>query len=184
MKLAKSLILIDGYNVLRCGSSYKACVGEKPNFNDWQDESFNHAREALLNDASLLADSTTKVVIVFDGTHNIHSTAKPVSINKVEIIFSNYCFSADEVIIQKVFDNYSSYSKITVVSGDSVIQETLFSKHVNQMSVESFCQLTSYEHKQYVEQQKVVKHPSSEKICNLVDQSTTNKLEELFNKLS
>ena len=82
-KQRKKLLLVDGYNVLRSGSRYQRIAGP-----DYTDDTFNTAREALINDVVNYAGRDWRAVIVFDGAKNRFSTGEAETVGGVRIVFS------------------------------------------------------------------------------------------------
>ena len=62
-------MLVDGYNVLRSGSRYRDMRNPGPN-PDYDTDSFNRAREALIDDVVMYAGRDFEAIIVFDGADN------------------------------------------------------------------------------------------------------------------
>ena len=87
------LLIVDGYNVLRSGSRYRNAPDE-----DYTDDTFNAAREMLINDVVNYAGGDYKAVIVFDGAKNAFSDGEAETVGGVRIVFSPAGQSADKVI--------------------------------------------------------------------------------------
>lgn len=134
MKTRKKLLIVDGYNVLRSGSRYKPIK-----LPDYTDDTFNVARERLLNDVINYAGRDTQAIIVFDGTNNEYSQGEPEVIGGVRIIFSAAGQIADRVIEKLAHDARERNIETMVVSSDSTIQDTVFGSGVDRMSAENFC---------------------------------------------
>ena len=88
----KRMLIVDGYNVLRSGSRYRAITSP-----DYTDDSFNTARERLVNDVIDFAGRTYEAYIVYDGGGNAYSEGAPETVGRVKIIFSPAGSSADKV---------------------------------------------------------------------------------------
>ncbi len=134
MAARKKLLLVDGYNVLRSGSTYKAMGGQ-----DFTDDVFNRKREALLNDVAVFAGEEYEAIIVFDGSQNVYSDGQPERVGNVKIVFSPAGMSADRVIERMARQARDRMRETLVVSSDAAIQDTVFSLCVTRMSAEGFC---------------------------------------------
>ena len=93
------LLIVDGYNVLRSGSRYRNAPDE-----DYTDDTFNAAREMLINDVVNYAGGDYKAVIVFDGAKNAFSNGEAETVGGVRIVFSPAGQSADKVIEKLAHD--------------------------------------------------------------------------------
>ncbi len=133
-KQRKSLLIVDGYNVLRSGSRY-ARISQP----DYTDDTFNTAREALINDVINYAGRSTRAIIVFDGAFNEHSRGEVEKIGGVQIMFSPAGQSADHVIEKLAHDARERDIDTIVVTSDATIQDTVFGGVVVRMSAEGFC---------------------------------------------
>lgn len=129
----KRLLIVDGYNVLRSGSRYQHLTGP-----DYTDDSFNTARETLINDVIGFAGREYRATIVFDGGRNAFSTGEARSVGGVEIIFSPEGSSADKVIEKLAHDAREREVETLVVSSDATIQDTVFGGGVDRMSADGF----------------------------------------------
>ena len=89
-KQRTKLLIVDGCNVLRSGSRYRRAPDE-----DYTDDTFNAAREKLINDVVNYAGRDYKAVIVFDGAKNEFSNGEAEKIGGVRIVFSPAGQSAD-----------------------------------------------------------------------------------------
>ena len=98
-KQRKKLLIVDGYNVLRSGSRYRNAPDE-----DYTDDTFNAAREMLINDVVNYAGRDWKAVIVFDGAKNAFSNGEAEKVGGVRIVFSPAGQSADKVIEKLAHD--------------------------------------------------------------------------------
>ena len=128
------LLIVDGYNVLRSGSRYRALAGD-----DFTDDIFNRKREALLNDVANYAGREFEAVVVFDGGANVHSAGDTESFGGVKIVFSPSGSSADKVIERLAHNARERGRETLVISSDATIQETVFGGGVTRMSAEGFC---------------------------------------------
>lgn len=134
MSKRKKLLIVDGYNVLRSGSRYKRIP-----LPDYTDDTFNVARERLLNDVINYAGRDTQAIIVFDGKGNEYSRGEAETIGGVRIIFSPAGQIADRVIEKLAHDAKERSVETLVVTSDSTIQDTVFGDGVDRMSAEGFC---------------------------------------------
>ncbi len=133
MKSRKKLLIVDGYNVLRSGSRYRTITDP-----DYTDDTFNRARDALINDVINYAGHTWQAIIVFDGGQNEFSTGEMQTIGGVRIIFSPAGSSADRVIEKLARDARDRRVETLVVSSDAHIQDTVFGGGVDRMSANGF----------------------------------------------
>ena len=127
------LLIVDGYNVLRSGSRYKAITAP-----DYTDDTFNQARERLINDCIDFAGRDWSVMIVFDGAQNEFSSGEVEMIGGVRIMFSPVGQSADKVIEKLAHDARARAVETLVVSSDASIQDTVFGGGVDRMSANDF----------------------------------------------
>lgn len=130
----KKLLLVDGYNVLRSGSRYQRLAGP-----DYTDDTFNTARETLINDVVNYAGHDWRAIIVFDGARNAFSTGDAEMIGGVRIMFSPAGQSADKVIEKLSHDARERQVETLVVTSDATIQDTVFGFGVDRMSADGFC---------------------------------------------
>ena len=140
-KQRKRLLLVDGYNVLRSGSRYRELreqgsqAGPNP---DYDNDAFNRAREALINDVVAYAGRDCDAVIVFDAAGNEYSDGASERIAGVRIIFSRAGDSADKVIEKMAWDARERGIETMVVTSDASIQNTVFGGGVDRMSANDF----------------------------------------------
>ena len=132
-KQRKKLLLVDGYNVLRSGSRYRQIAGP-----DYTDDTFNTAREALINDVVNYAGRDWHAIVVFDGGRNEFSTGEAESVGGVRIMFSPAGQSADKVIEKLAHDARERQVETLVVTSDATIQDTVFGFGVDRMSANGF----------------------------------------------
>lgn len=132
-KERKKLLIVDGYNVLRSGSRYRALT--EP---DYTDDVFNTAREQLINDVVNYAGCDWHAIIVFDGGRNAFSTGKAQSVGGVRIMFSPAGQTADKVIEKLAHDARERQVETLVVTSDATIQDTVFGFGVDRMSANGF----------------------------------------------
>ena len=132
----KTVLIVDGYNVIRNNPRY---AGLGPDYD--AGSSWNKAREAVINDAALMAKGTfEKCTVVFDGAGNSKSKGKPTRICGIDVIFSPAGVSADTVIERLAHVARESGREVVVVSSDFTIQSTVFGGGVTRMSSTGFSQ--------------------------------------------
>lgn len=129
----KKLLLVDGYNVLRSGSRYRQITGP-----DYTDDTYNTARETLINDVVNYAGHDFSAIIVFDGAHNVFSDGAAETVGGVRIMFSPAGQSADKVIEKLAHDARERQVETLVVTSDATIQDTVFGFGVDRMSADGF----------------------------------------------
>ena len=169
----EKLLIVDGYNVLRSGSRYRAIAGP-----DYTDDSFNTAREALINDVISYAGRDTRAIIVFDGARNEFSDGQPQTVGGVRIVFSPVGQSADKVIEKLAYDARERHVEVMVVTSDATIQDTVFGGGVDRMSADGFSREMSmhYEDTRLDERPKVAQKNT---LAARLDPATRAKLEAL-----
>ena len=171
------LLIVDGYNVLRSGSRYKAMDGV-----DYTDDAFNRKREALLNDVATFAGNEYEAIVVFDGGANAYSSGETEQFGGVKIIFSPAGSSADRVIERLARNARDRLRETLVVSSDATIQDTVFGTCVARMSAEGFCRelAGSYEENH----QTFVPRPAKKnKLAGRISADTLEKLKALRDSL-
>ena len=134
MASAKKFFIFDGYNVLRCGPAYERLTGP-----DWTDDSFNTARELLLNDVSFFCGGEAEATIVYDGTRNKYSDGHTEKVGQVKIVFSKAGKDADQTVIELARTLREKNKNVTVVSSDSSVQNSVMGCGVTRMSSRDFC---------------------------------------------
>lgn len=135
-KRREKVLIVDGYNVLRSGSRYRA-MRDNP---DWTDDVLNKSREALLHDVISFAGRDYSAIIVYDGGHNDYSEGKADVIGGVRIMFSPAGSTADKVIEKLAHDARERGLEVLVVTSDATIQDTVFGGGVDRMSSNGFSQ--------------------------------------------
>ncbi len=177
MSKQKKLLLVDGYNVLRSGSTYKAMDGQ-----DHTDDIFNRKRDALLNDVAVFAGDEYEAVIVFDGSGNVHSQGETERYGGVKIMFSPAGISADHVIERMARTARDHMRETLVVSSDAAIQDTVFSLCVTRMSAEGFCrEIVSSHDENYL---TFTPRPATKnKVAGRISADTLDKLKALRDSL-
>lgn len=135
-KVRKRLLIVDGYNVLRSGSRYSRIT-----FPDYTDDTFNQARERLINDVIAFAGMNTDPIIVFDAADNSYAAKESdTKIGPVRVIFTRRGHSADSLIERLAHDAKEAGRETLVVSSDASIQDAVFGGGVDRMSAEGFSQ--------------------------------------------
>ena len=127
------LLIVDGYNVLRSGERYRDLDEE-----DFTDDWYNAAREALINDVIVYVGADTRAIIVFDGAGNPHSTGGEVAYGPVTVIFSPANVSADYVIERLCHQAKLEDVETRVVTSDAVVQDTVAGGFVTRLSASGF----------------------------------------------
>ena len=158
-KQRKKLLIVDGYNVLRSGSRYRNAPDE-----DYTDDTFNAAREMLINDVVNYAGGDYKAVIVFDGAKNAFSNGEAETVGGVRIVFSPAGQSADKVIEK--------------LAHDARERHTTFGFGVDRMSADGFSREVGmyYEEARLDETPKVAQKNT---VASRIDPATLAKLKAL-----
>lgn len=182
------LYILDGYNILRCGSIYTDRVGESPDFTDWQYNVFNSARDALISDVSMLLDEVSCAIIVYDGSTNMYNSCdleKKVKQdnNRIEVIYSNYSTSADSTIEKFCVQNKEKYKEIIVVTNDISIQNTVLRHNITTMSANIFCDKVKYLYEFDDSNTPGTSKYKTTKIKDVIKKDTATKLDILKNNL-
>lgn len=172
-KQRKKLLIVDGYNVLRSGSRYRDITGP-----DYTDDSFNTAREELVNDVIGYAGRDWRAIIVFDGGRNEFSTGEAESVGGVRIMFSPSGQSADKVIEKLAHDARERQVETLVVTSDATVQDTVFGGGVDRMSADGFSHEVSmlYEEARLDETPRVAEKNT---VAARIDADTLAKLKAL-----
>ena len=130
----KVVLIVDGYNVIRNNPRYSGLGADYEASSAW-----NKAREAVINDAALMAKGTfDHCTVVFDGAGNSKSKGKPTRVCGIDVIFSPAGVSADTVIERLAHVARESGKEVVVVSSDFTIQSTVFGGGVTRMSSTGF----------------------------------------------
>ena len=173
-RVRKQMLIVDGYNVLRSGWRYRHIQVD-----DYTDDEFNRAREALINDVVTYAGSDYEATVVFDGGGNEFSTGEPTSIGGISVIFSPAGSSADKVIEKLARRARERGVEALVVTSDAAIQDTVFGGGVDRMSANDFSlELDRYDHE--VVQDETPKIARKSTIASRIDADTRAKLEALL----
>ncbi|MDR2109275.1 MAG: NYN domain-containing protein [Coriobacteriales bacterium] len=130
-----SVVLVDGYNVLRSSGRYSAYLARS---DDYAHDVYNAAREALLNDVAGFVGRDGRAIIVFDGAGNPESAGEPRRIANIEVIFSPSGVSADAVIEGLAQRERQRGAKVLVVTSDAQTQWAVLGSGVTRMSAATF----------------------------------------------
>ncbi len=169
----RKILIVDGYNVLRCGDGYSNLTTP-----DWTDDFFNFARDTLINDVALVSGRNIEATIVFDGTENILSKGERMSVGGVDVIFSKKGVDADQTIINMAVNLRQKGYDVTVVSSDASVQNSVMGHGVARMSANEFCKECKTL-KEDVEQSEPLKPQARSTIKSAIDKNTLNKLLEI-----
>lgn len=132
----RKVLLVDGYNVIRAGSFYEHLLEQTP---DHSQDTFNAAREALLQDVASFAGREYETTVVFDGAGNPGSAGEKQSFGPLSFLFSPYGVTADTVIERLATQAAKRGVDVLVVTSDATLQSTVFGHTVTRMSALGFC---------------------------------------------
>jgi uncharacterized protein len=169
------VLIVDGYNVIRNNKRYAGLGTDYDGSSAW-----NNAREAVINDAALLAGKDyEKCTVVFDGAGNVLSKGTPKKQAGIDVIFSPAGVSADSVIEKLAHDARERGFEVVVVSSDFTIQSTVFGGGVTRMSAAGFASAGDELEETWKDEKDkpVVKNTLGERL----DPSTRAKLEAMLN---
>ncbi len=172
-KQRKKLLIVDGYNVLRSGSRYREITGP-----DYTDDTFNTARETLVNDVINYAGREWSAIIVFDGAQNEFSTGEAETVGGVRIMFSPAGQSADKVIEKLAHDARERQVETLVVTSDATVQDTVFGSGVDRMSANGFSREVGM-HYEDVRLDEAPKVSEKRTVADRIDAGTLAKLKTL-----
>ena len=172
-KQRKKLLIVDGYNVLRSGSRYREIT--RP---DYTDDTFNTARETLVNDVINYAGREWSAIIVFDGAQNEFSTGEAETVGGVRIMFSPAGQSADKVIEKLAHDARERQVETLVVTSDATVQDTVFGSGVDRMSANGFSREVGM-HYEDVRLDEAPKVSEKRTVADRIDAGTLAKLKTL-----
>ena len=136
--MRKTLLLVDGYNVIRSQGPYRGLVDE-----DYHDpilhDVYVRARAALVADVAAYAQgSYTRTTVVFDGFGNPDPERPPRKSAGIDIVFSPSGVEADTVI-EKLARTYRLQGwEVTVITSDAGVQSTVFADGVTRLSSRMF----------------------------------------------
>ena len=134
----KSLLLVDGYNVIRSQGPYRGLVDD-----DLRDpvlhDVYVRARAALIADVAAFAQgSYTRTTVVFDGFGNPDPERPPRRSAGIDIVFSPSGVEADTVIEQLARTYRVQGWEVTVITSDAGVQSTVFADGVTRLSSRMF----------------------------------------------
>ena len=165
------VLIVDGYNVIRNNARYSRLGPDYEGGPAW-----NAAREALINDAALVAAGAYEhCTVVFDGAGNPNSTGRPERVAGIDVIFSPSGVSADSVIERLSHEARERGREVTVVSSDLTIQSTVFGGGVTRMSSSGFTSLSEGFEDEWHEGGEKAKMKST--ISNRIDPGVAERLE-------
>ncbi len=142
----KSLLIVDGYNVLHKGNRYTKHI-LKGSMDLYAKDPFERARELLVCDVASFAGRVYEPIVVFDGAGNVSDTRPKTKIAGVKVIFSEKGQSADNVIERFVRESIATGRRVTVVTSDNTIRATAGIGGVACISSDTFIQNMSHENK-------------------------------------
>lgn len=140
----KTLLIVDGYNVLHKGKRYTKHIMKGPRDLYAQDP-FERAREVLVCDVASFSGSSYEPIVVFDGAGNLNPDRPPTKIAGVRVIFSEQGQSADSVIERYVREAIEAGRRVTVVTSDNTIRATAGTGGVACISADTFIHNMSHE---------------------------------------
>lgn len=121
-------VIIDGYNVLRTARRYKTLAAHD----------LETARTRLVTDAAALADSATRVTVVFDAAMNERSTGAAHHVAGVVVVFSPHGVSADDVVERLAARAKDRGDVAVVVTSDAETQRAVMGGAALRMSSREF----------------------------------------------
>lgn len=130
------LLIIDGYNVIRSTQPYLELA---------QNDNWDHARDALLNDVAMLVNGEIEVTVVFDGTSNPQSQGTPEKHLGMTVIFSPFGKTADTVIEKMARLARERGDSVEVVTSDAQTQWAVMGQRVIRRSSREFTEYLSDE---------------------------------------
>ncbi len=140
----KSLLIVDGYNVLHKGKRYTKHI-MKGSMDLYAQDPFERAREVLVCDVASFAGRIYEPIVVFDGAGNVNPDRPATKIADVRVIFSEQGQSADNVIERYVRDSIATGRRVCVVTSDNTIRATAGTGGVACISADTFIQNMSHE---------------------------------------
>jgi len=121
-------LIIDGYNVLHSSERYRRLINDD----------IDAARSRLVEDVAAHVAGGPWTMIVFDGAGNPASDGVPHHIAGIAVLFSKSGTSADSVIEGLARRGRERGDRVTVVTSDAVMQQTVFAGEVSRMSSAEF----------------------------------------------
>ncbi|MDR1775884.1 MAG: NYN domain-containing protein [Actinomycetes bacterium] len=127
--MARSHLIIDGYNVIFQAEPYAAFA---------RDGQWDRARDALISDVASYVRPGFRVTVVFDGTTNPRPVREPQRMLGVTVLFSAHGQTADAVIERLAQESRGRGDAVEVVTGDAIVQWTALGPGVVRRSVREF----------------------------------------------
>lgn len=131
--------MVDGYNVIRAYERYRLLIDEDLDDGMFHDV-YMRARKALVADVASFAQGSYDATVVFDGFGNLSPERSPLRVAGVDVVFSPTGVEADTVIERIVSQERATGREVTVVTSDSVVQNTVFGGGVSRMSARMFAE--------------------------------------------
>lgn len=136
--MRKSLLIVDGYNVIRSPGPYRDLIDD-----DLRDpvlhDVYVRARVALVADVAAFAQgSYTRTVAVFDGFGNPDPERPARRSAGIDIVFSPSGVEADAVIERLARAYRLQGWEVTVITSDAGVQSTVFADGVTRLSSRMF----------------------------------------------
>ena len=150
-------LVVDGYNVIRSTSKYRTLVDEEildPVLHDV----YIRARTALVSDVAAYAKNRYAATVVFDGFSNPDPERVPVKTAGVTVVFSEEGEEADAVVERLVSEARRKGRRVTVVTSDQLVQNTVARDGVTRKSARMFEDETRVMNKHIEEQRVAPKH--------------------------
>lgn len=120
----KDLLLVDGYNIINTGPSYRAV----------KDSNLEMARVRLIEDVAAYAKLTdVDAVVVFDASKRHGSAQRSSDVLGVKVVFTKEGQTADTAI-ERMAHGARGDRRVTVATSDYAQQKTVFSGSVLRMS--------------------------------------------------
>ncbi|MCL2757006.1 MAG: NYN domain-containing protein [Coriobacteriia bacterium] len=184
----KTLLLVDGYNVLRSSGLYEEfyaaasetgfSAGQKPAPSaDYSYDTFNAVREALIGDVAVFAHRRYEATVVFDGAGNPSSVGSRTDVGGVGVIFSSANTSADSTIEELARRAAEAGRDVLVITSDAATQWTVIGKRITRMSAAGFADEMRALRKATVNEIKAVAKKNT--LGERIDEQTREKLARL-----
>lgn len=136
MAKRRTLLVVDGYNVIYGTSRYEALIDEHAGAGALADvaslsrdpyghDPFERARETLITDVAAYAQGTYEPVIVFDAAGNLSDERPDFSRAGVRVVFSKTGESADSVIERLATRARKQMRDVLLVTSDNTIKFTV-----------------------------------------------------------
>ena len=177
-KAPQDILIVDGYNVLRSSELYTMI--EEDGYEDYSQDPFNNAREALINDVAVFAHRRYKATVVFDGAGNPASTGQRREVAGVGVIFSAAGTSADSTIEELARTAAAAGRKVLVITSDATIQWTVMSDRVTRMSATGFADEMRAIKKATVKEVEAVAYKNT--LAERLDEDTRQRLMRMVRK--